>query len=146
MTFEEAGVDFAAVSGKKNYAGLKKKKKREQSHPERPKWRRLKRRSGRKYWPPLQNALAADAVSANMANLMRSVYVASRTGGDALGAQARKAASTALLATPTNAVLNLGETVTAPVVQNGIAAAVSGHSSAYSLGHQAVRQRGPRSG
>jgi hypothetical protein len=59
-----------------------------------------------------------------MANLMRSVYVASRTGGDALGAQARKAASTALLATPTNAVLNLGETVTAPVVQNGISSAV----------------------
>ena len=124
MTFEEAGVDFAAVSGKKNYAGLKKKKKREQSRLEAQMEEIQKAVKGEILASPGNNALVADAVSANMANLMRSVYVASRTGGNALGAQARKAASTALLATPTNAVLNLGETVTAPVVQNGISAAV----------------------
>lgn len=124
MTFEEAGVDFAAVSGKKKYAGLKKKKKREQSRLEAQMEEIEKAVKGEILASPGNNARVADAASANMANLMRSVYVASRTGGDALGAQARKAASTALLATPTNAVLNLGETVTAPVVQNGISAAV----------------------
>ena len=64
----------------------------------------------------------AAAVAENMDNLMHSVFVNSRTGGDALGAMARKTASSALLANPINAVLNLAETVTAPIYQNGIAA------------------------
>lgn len=64
----------------------------------------------------------AAAVAENMDNLMHSVFVNSRTGGDALGAMARKTASTALLANPINAVLNLAETVTAPIYQNGVSA------------------------
>ena len=67
-------------------------------------------------------AEATDDIAANGANLMRSVYVGARTGGDAMGAMARKMASTGLLANPINAVLNLGEAVTAPVYQNGIRA------------------------
>jgi hypothetical protein len=64
----------------------------------------------------------ADALSENMGNLMHSAFVNSRTGGDAVGAMIRKTASTALLANPINAVLNLAETVTAPIYQNGVAA------------------------
>ena len=62
------------------------------------------------------------AVAENMDNLMHSVFVNSRTGGDALGAMVRKTASSALLANPISAVLNLAETVTAPIYQNGVAA------------------------
>jgi hypothetical protein len=64
----------------------------------------------------------AAAISENMDNLMSSVFINSRTGGDAVGAMVRKTASTALLANPVNAVLNLAETVTAPIYQNGVAA------------------------
>lgn len=64
----------------------------------------------------------AAAISENMDNLMSSVFVNSRTGGDAAGAMARKTASTALLANPINAILNLAETVTAPIYQNGVKA------------------------
>ena len=64
----------------------------------------------------------AAAISENMDNLMTSVFVYSRTGGDAVGAMARKTASTALLANPINAILNLAETVTAPIYQNGVKA------------------------
>ena len=64
----------------------------------------------------------AAAVSENMDNLMSSVFINSRTGGDTVGAMVRKFASTALLANPINAVLNLAETVTAPIYQNGVVA------------------------
>ena len=64
----------------------------------------------------------AAAVSENMDNLMSSVFINSRTGGDTVGAMVRKFASTALLANPVNAVLNLAETVTAPIYQNGVVA------------------------
>jgi len=64
----------------------------------------------------------AAAISENMDNLMSSVFINSRTGGDAVGAMVRKTASTALLANPINAILNLAETVTAPIYQNGVKA------------------------
>ena len=64
----------------------------------------------------------AAAISENMDNLMSSVFINSRTGGDTIGAMVRKAASTALLANPINAILNLAETVTAPIYQNGVKA------------------------
>lgn len=64
----------------------------------------------------------AAAISENTDNLMSSVFINSRTGGDAVGAMARKTASTALLANPINAILNLAETVTAPIYQNGVRA------------------------
>jgi len=64
----------------------------------------------------------SDQLSADLGNLLRSTMIAGRTGGDALGAIARKTASAALLANPVNALLNMGETLTAPVIQNGFKA------------------------
>jgi len=64
----------------------------------------------------------AKAVSANLGNGLRSQIIASKKGGDAVGAVSRRLTSTALLANPLNAALNLIEGITAPVYQNGISA------------------------
>ena len=64
----------------------------------------------------------AKAVSANLGNGLRSQLIASKKGGDAADAVARRLTSSALLANPLNAALNLIEGVTAPVYQNGISA------------------------
>lgn len=64
----------------------------------------------------------AKAVSANLGNGLRSQIIASKKGGDAVGAISRRLTSTALLANPLNAALNLIEGITAPVYQNGISA------------------------
>ena len=65
---------------------------------------------------------AGKDTGANMGNVLRSVFVAANKGGEAVGSQVRKATSMTLLANPWNALLNLGETVTAPIVQNGVKA------------------------
>jgi len=64
----------------------------------------------------------AKAVSANLGNGLRSQIIASKKGGDAVGAVSRRLTSTALLANPLNAALNVIEGVTAPIYQNGITA------------------------
>lgn len=64
----------------------------------------------------------AKAVSSNLGNGLRSQIIASKKGGDAAGAIARRLTSSALLANPLNAALNLIEGVTAPIYQNGIKA------------------------
>ena len=64
----------------------------------------------------------SDAILANMENGLRSQFVAARQGGNSIGSVIRKATSTALLANPFNAVLNVVEGITAPVYQNGVAA------------------------
>lgn len=65
---------------------------------------------------------ASEEVAANLANGLRSQLIASKQGGDTVGAVARRTTSAALLANPMNAVLNLAEGVTAPIYQNGVAA------------------------
>jgi hypothetical protein len=65
---------------------------------------------------------ASEEVAANLANGLRSQLVASKQGGNTVGALARRTTSAALLANPMNAVLNLAEGVTAPIYQNGVAA------------------------
>lgn len=65
---------------------------------------------------------ASKAVAANLGNGLRTTLIASKSGGDAIGAIARKLTSSALLATPFNAILNISEGVTAPIYQNGIKA------------------------
>lgn len=66
------------------------------------------------------NVSDPSAVADNLRDALRSVLVASKTGGDAVGAVARRGISAALLANPMNAVLNIIEGVTSPVYQNGI--------------------------
>lgn len=63
---------------------------------------------------------ASVAVSKNLGNGLRSQFIAAQQGGNTLGALARRATSTALLANPLNAVLNMAEGITAPIYQNGI--------------------------
>lgn len=65
---------------------------------------------------------ASEAVAANLANGLRTTLMASKRGGEAAGALLRKTASTALLANPLNAILNISEGITAPIYQNGIKA------------------------
>ena len=65
---------------------------------------------------------ASEEVAANLANGLRSQLVASKQGGNTVGALARRTTSAALLANPMNAILNLAEGVTAPIYQNGVAA------------------------
>jgi hypothetical protein len=64
----------------------------------------------------------AEAIRSNLQDALRSTLITSKMGGDAVGAVSRRAVSTALLANPMNAVLNIVEGVTAPVFQNGIKA------------------------
>lgn len=61
-------------------------------------------------------------VAKNLENGLRSQFVAANKGGNALGAVLRRATSTALLANPMNAVLNISEGITAPLYQNGFRA------------------------
>jgi len=70
----------------------------------------------------LKKAGNAKAIRSNLQDALRSTLVTSKMGGDAVGAVSRRAVSTALLANPMNAVLNIIEGVTAPVFQNGIKA------------------------
>lgn len=65
---------------------------------------------------------ATPDVAANLANGLRSQLIASKRGGNTVGAVARRATSAALLANPMNAILNLAEGVTAPIYQNGVKA------------------------
>lgn len=62
---------------------------------------------------------ANDGVAANLEDGLRSVIVASKLGGDTIGAISRRAASIALLANPINAILNISEGITSPLYQNG---------------------------
>lgn len=66
------------------------------------------------------NVSDPSAVADNLKDGLRSVLIASKTGGDAVGAVARRSISAALLANPINAVLNFIEGFTAPVYQNGV--------------------------
>lgn len=70
----------------------------------------------------LGDARNAKAIRSNLQDALRSTLITSKMGGDAVGAISRRAVSTALLANPMNAVLNIVEGVTAPVFQNGITA------------------------
>lgn len=65
---------------------------------------------------------ASEEVAANLANGLRSQLIASKQGGNTVGAVARRVTSASLLANPMNAILNLAEGVTAPIYQNGVAA------------------------
>ena len=65
---------------------------------------------------------ATPAVAANLGNGLRSQLIASKKGGNTVGAVARRATSAALLANPLNAVLNVAEGITAPIYQNGVKA------------------------
>ncbi len=65
---------------------------------------------------------ASKDVAANLANGLRSQLIASKKGGNTVGAVARRTTSAAILANPLNAVLNFAEGITAPIYQNGIAA------------------------
>ena len=65
---------------------------------------------------------ATSEVAANLANGLRSQLIASKQGGNTVGAVARRVTSAALLANPMNAILNVIEGVTAPVYQNGVSA------------------------
>lgn len=64
-------------------------------------------------------ARQAKNVASNLGNGLRSQMIASKKGGDALGAVSRRLTSSALLANPLNAALNIIEGFTAPVYQNG---------------------------
>jgi len=66
------------------------------------------------------NVSDPSAVADNLRDALRSVLISSKTGGDAVGAVARRGISAALLANPMNAVLNIIEGFTSPVYQNGI--------------------------
>lgn len=65
---------------------------------------------------------ATSAVAANLGNGLRSQLIASKKGGNTVGAVARRATSAALLANPLNAVLNIAEGINAPIYQNGVKA------------------------
>jgi len=65
---------------------------------------------------------ATSDVASNLANGLRSQLIASKKGGNTVGAVARRATSAALLANPLNAVLNIAEGITAPIYQNGVKA------------------------
>lgn len=65
---------------------------------------------------------ASKEVAANLANGLRSQLIASKQGGNTVGALARRVTSASLLANPMNAVLNFAEGVTAPIYQNGVKA------------------------
>lgn len=63
---------------------------------------------------------ASDEVVANLKDGLKSTFIASKAGGDAAGALARKVSSTAYLGSPMNAILNVSEWVT-PAFQNNLA-------------------------
>ncbi len=63
---------------------------------------------------------ASKEVVANLKDGLASTFIASKAGGDAAGALARKVSSTAFLGSPMNAILNVSEWVT-PAFQNNLA-------------------------
>jgi len=63
-----------------------------------------------------------DSTLANMEIGLRAQFVAARKGGNSVGSIVRRATSTALLANPFNAMLNVVEGITAPIYQNGFMA------------------------
>lgn len=65
---------------------------------------------------------ASDDVAANLANGLRSQFIASKAGGNAAGAVLRRTVSGTLLGNPLNALLNVAEGITAPIYQNGVKA------------------------
>jgi hypothetical protein len=65
---------------------------------------------------------ASSDVAANLGNGLRSQLIASKRGGNTVGAVARRVTSSALLANPMNAILNISEGITAPIYQNGVKA------------------------
>jgi hypothetical protein len=65
---------------------------------------------------------ASSAVAKNLAKGLRSQIIASQKGGATVGALARRSISAALLGNPLNALLNIPEGITAPIVQNGVMA------------------------
>ena len=65
---------------------------------------------------------ATSEVSKNLAKGLRSQILASQKGGATIGSLSRRSISAALLANPLNALLNVSEAITAPIVQNGITA------------------------
>lgn len=65
---------------------------------------------------------ASSDVAANLANGLRSQFIASKKGGNTAGAVLRRAVSAALLGNPLNALLNIAEGITAPIYQNGVLA------------------------
>ena len=71
----------------------------------------------------IRKAAAAEGASKNVqVNLedgLRAVFISSKAGGDAVGAQLRKLTSTAYLGSPGSAILNVSEWVT-PAAQNGV--------------------------
>jgi len=68
------------------------------------------------------NVSDPSAVADNLRDGLRSVLIASKVGGDAVGATARRGISAALLGNPGNAILNFVEGFNSPVYQNGIKA------------------------
>mgnify|MGYP003115609050 CR=1 FL=1 len=68
------------------------------------------------------NVSDPSAVADNLRDALRSVLVSAKTGGDAVGAVARRGISAALLANPMNAILNFVEGFNSPVYQNGVLA------------------------
>ena len=62
---------------------------------------------------------ASDEVVANLKDGLKSTFIASKAGGDAAGAIARKVSSSAYLGSPMNAILNISEWVT-PAFQNNL--------------------------
>jgi hypothetical protein len=64
---------------------------------------------------------ASDAVANNLDDALRTVFVSSKAGGDAIGAIGRKVTSAANLGNPMTAYLNVSEWIT-PVFQNGVVA------------------------
>jgi len=65
---------------------------------------------------------ASDDVAANLANGLRSQFIASKAGGNVAGAVLRRTVSGTLLGNPFNALLNVAEGITAPIYQNGVKA------------------------
>lgn len=65
---------------------------------------------------------ASADVAANLGNGLRTQLIASKRGGNTVGAVARRVTSASLLANPMNAILNISEGITAPIYQNGVKA------------------------
>lgn len=65
---------------------------------------------------------ASADVAANLANGLRSQFIASKKGGNVAGAVLRRTVSGTLLGNPLNALLNVAEGITAPIYQNGVKA------------------------
>ena len=64
----------------------------------------------------------AEVAAHNLAVGLRSSLIASKMGGNAVGTNVRKFASTGLLANWSNAMLNVAEGVTLPIYMNGVRA------------------------